>query len=59
MVHVTRDELEYMGIYQDVGKLEEAVDNFEEEIEDCEEDKEAVFSALVWLGKLLKAILGK
>lgn len=46
-------------IYRDIGKLESATEEYEEASEDCEEDSEAAFSALVWLGKLLKAILGK
>lgn len=57
MVHVTRDETESMGIYEDIGKLEEAVEQFEEEVENCDEDKAVAFSTLVWLGKLLKEIL--
>ncbi len=46
-------------IYRDIGKLEFATEDYEETAEDCEEDNEAAFSALVWLGKLLKAILGR
>lgn len=59
MAHVTKDELEHLEVYKEVGKLEEAVENFEEEAKECEENEEAVFSALVWLGRLLKAVLGK
>lgn len=57
VVHVTRDEMESMGVYEDIGKLEEAVEQFEEDAEDCDEDKAVVFSTLVWLGKLLKEII--
>ena len=46
-------------IYRDIGKLESATEEYEEAAGDCEEDNEAAFSALVWLGKLLKAILGR
>lgn len=46
-------------IYQDVGKLDAATEDYQDAVEDCEEDNEAAFSALVWIGKLLKAILSK
>lgn len=46
-------------IYRDIGKLESATEEYEDAVEDCEEDNDAAFSALVWLGKLLKAVLGK
>lgn len=46
-------------IYQDMGKLEAATEDYQESVEDCEEDNEAAFSVLVWLGKLLKAIFAK
>ncbi|MBY0316344.1 MAG: hypothetical protein K2Q26_12530 [Bdellovibrionales bacterium] len=56
---MTRDELEHLEVYTNVGKLEEAVERFEEEADECDENEAAAFSALVWLGRLLKAILGK
>ena len=59
MAHVTRDELEQMEVYKEVGKLEESVEQFEDEAKECAENEAAVFSALVWLGKLLKAVFSK
>lgn len=59
MFHVTRDEMDQLEVYKEVGKLEESVEQFEEEARECDENEAAAFSALVWLGKLLKAILGK
>lgn len=59
MVHVTRDELESMGIYEDIGKLEESVEQLEEDVDNCGDDSESAFYALVWIGKLLKAIFAK
>ncbi len=59
MDHVTSDELEQLEVYTEVGRLEEAVEQFEDEAQACDENEAAAFSALVWLGKLLKAILSK
>lgn len=44
-------------IYRDIGRLEAATEEYEDAVEDCEENNEAAFSVLVWLGKLLKEIL--
>ncbi len=59
MDHVIYDELEQLEVYTEVGRLEEAVEQFEEEVQECDENEAAAFSALVWLGKLLRAILSK
>ena len=59
MDHVTIDELDQLEVYKEVGKLEEAVEQFEDEVQECDDNEAAAFSALVWLGKFLKAILSK
>ena len=46
-------------IYKEIGRLEEKSEEFEDEVEDCEEGEEVVFSALVWLGRFTRAIFGK
>lgn len=61
-MQVTFQEIVAVGneqSYQDIGKLEAATEEYEDAVNECENDNEAAFSALVWIGKLLKAVLGK
>ena len=45
-------------IYKEIGKLEEEVEDFEEEVEECDEEEAMIYTALVWLGRVLGAIIG-
>ena len=45
-------------IYKEVGKLEDATESFEEEVDECEEEEAMIYTALVWIGRAIGLLFG-